>query len=601
MSEFNFPKLMKLTDLQNMVGLTNPIGQAKVIAKFLKKCCFLKNIKDSYCLYYLRDNYTYELAKNVDDVLKSMVAYLYDLSFESFKELENDKEFMKKLTAFTKSTLCRFESNAEISKYLPQLKYLLVDNNIRIDYSPGHIQFENGYFDVTENIFKERDADYEYVITKYINRKYKKSKKEDRKWYLDNVINKIYPDKLDRDLILAKLSTCLSWDATKHQDSLFLIGVGSSGKSTCLTHLEYTMDIYFKELKSDTFSNEKNMDKVLNTFSNNPQILLAWINEMDSKRSIASIYKSFCDGVINTVKLYEEESHKTIHNALMVATSNEMPNFISDSGTKRRMKGYEHTSKFLTKETAKKDNVKFDDEKHIYEADVNLNETIKRSDNYKNAIFDIYANYCYEWLEGKEIDLSTSQNFRDTTSLIAESNDFFQDFIDKKIIITNNESERIGKELMRDLFRQTYPNKHLNDLQIISSLKDKKIQYKKDLRANNVRGCFVGVKVRENDDADIDDIDNGIEKKDLSVDQTSFEEMDDKIKLLYEQIKKIEKRKLEKMDKIMSKPVKNNKHKNNKKYDSDSDSDDFDKHVSKKDMDAEEVDEFAGCFKKRKC
>jgi hypothetical protein len=285
--------------------------------------------------------------------------------------------------------------------------------------------------------------------------------------------------------------------------------------------------------------------------------------------------------------LYEEESHKTIHNALMVATSNEMPNFISDSGTKRRMKGYEHSSKFLTKETAKKDNVKFDEKNHIYEADVNLNETIKNSNNLKNAIFDIYANYCYEWLEGEEIDLSKSQNFRDTTSLIAESNDFIQDFIDKKIIITNNESDRIGKEMMRDLFKETYPNKHLNDLQILSSLKDKKIQYKKDLRANNVRGCYVGVRVRDDDDEN--DIENGIDNKDLSVNQSSFDDISKEMKLLEEKLAKLNKLRMEKMDEIMSKPIKNNKknEKNNKKSikddsDSESDDDEFDKKNDKK-------------------
>lgn len=45
------------------------------------------------------------------------------------------------------------------------------------------------------------------------------------------IIIKIYSIKEERDALLKLILTCLSYEATKLKQSLFLLGKGSSGKS----------------------------------------------------------------------------------------------------------------------------------------------------------------------------------------------------------------------------------------------------------------------------------------------------------------------------------------------------------------------------------
>jgi hypothetical protein len=216
----------------------------------------------------------------------------------------------------------------------------------------------------------------------------------------------------------------------------------------------------------------------------NPQALIAWLNELDETKMKTSIFKEFCEGITNTEVLYEDGSHNTRHYAYAVSTSNGLPNMIQDSGTQRRIAGYTHTSIFT-------DNIdEVDEANHIYFKNTDLLDKMP-----SNAVIDVFVLYCVAWFKNRQIyDVSKSKNFQLTSDIMKTSNDFFQDFIDQKLIITKNETDRIGKDRMRDLYLETFPDKHISVLQVISSMRDKKIEYNKDCRFNNIRGCFIGVK-----------------------------------------------------------------------------------------------------------
>jgi len=420
----------------------------------------------------------------------------------------------------------------------------MTNNSIILDITPYHINFDNGYYNVKTHEFCPRTIDYEYKITKYITRNYVKSSQNNRDYYM-SVIIKIYPEIKDRNLILTKIASALSWQSIKSQDSLFLIGCGSSGKSTMLTHLEIALNsCYFQEMKSDMLSNEKTSDKILNSYSSNP-ILLTWINEMDTKIIDSSIYKNLVDGVINTTKLYQENSHKQKIYSLVVATSNSIPNFNIDSGISRRIIGYEHTTKFV-----KDINDPAINNKTIFYGDSNLTEKIENSQELQNAIFDIYADYCYNWIKnGQKIDFSKSINFKNTTSIITGSSDDIQDFIDKNIEVTNDCKDRISKTELLESFKSVYPKKFMSIKILISGLKDRGIQYNPTYRYQGLKGCFTGIKFSscEISDNDNDDIEFGIEKNDQL----------DKIKYYEEQLQILYKLQIEKTCIKSNKIVKN--------------------------------------------
>jgi hypothetical protein len=532
-----FTKLLSYDNLIEIFGFDNPYAQANYMSKFINDICIIKDDE----LYIKMDIDIYEIFKNADNQLLYIITKLYNDSIEKLSNVE-----MNSLKFQYKKNYDVFQSNEHVKKFLPQLKIFLINNEIVFNYTPQEIHFQNGYIDVNKNKFYQRND--KHYITSYIKRDYKPSTEEERNEYFDLVINKIITNKQDRDLILTLISIGLSWKATSLQQSLFFVGMGSSGKSSLMTDLKNVLDCYFVELKSDSFSNSKGIDKVLNTFSSksNPY-LYTWINEMDSKSADISVYKSFCDGVINTTKLYKEGSHNTKHYSLSLATSNELPNLRQDTGTKRRMLGYECKSLFVDKIED------VNESKNIYLKDKNLQDKMPK---YYNAIIDIYSYYCYNWLRGKfSLDFDKSKNFRETKDLLTSSNDYFQDFIDKRLILTDNENDRIGKEKMRNLFIECYPDKKINILQIISSLKDKKIKYDKEKRSDNVKGCFICVKIKENDDDD--DIDANIIKVDFSIKQPkTLKEKLDEIEFYKQHIKKLEQQFINDCDSQFHKEIK---------------------------------------------
>jgi hypothetical protein len=81
-----------------------------------------------------------------------------------------------------------------------------------------------------------------------------------------------------------------------------------------------------------------------------------------------------------------------------------------------------------------------------------------------------------------------------------------QDFIDSRLVITANSADKIGKDRMRSLYLQMFPDKHITTLQIISELKDRKLVYNKDMRDNHVKGCFINVKERSDSEIMDEDV-----------------------------------------------------------------------------------------------
>jgi hypothetical protein len=74
---------------------------------------------------------------------------------------------------------------------------------------------------------------------------------------------------------------------------------------------------------------------------------------------------------------------------------------------------------------------------------------------------------------------------------VVGSKDIYRDFVDGNIIVTNNDGDRICKNEMHELFHSKYPAKHITSAQVISSMKEKKIQYSSSKHFRNVQGCLL--------------------------------------------------------------------------------------------------------------
>jgi hypothetical protein len=159
-----------------------------------------------------------------------------------------------------------------------------------------------------------------------------------------------------------------------------------------------------------------------------------------------------------------------------------------------------------------------------------------------DAWFDILAYTCNEWLKGKQIKFT--QNFDETRDTVILSNDWVQDFIDTNLKITNNPDDRIGKNLMLEAVKSQYPQKYLNPIQLITALKDKKIEYNAKYRCDKLQGCFVGVVFQSDLDDDLQDVkdplDKGIVKDDYKVKYENAKKEIEELKRQLQQPKKDE-------------------------------------------------------------
>jgi hypothetical protein len=139
-----------------------------------------------------------------------------------------------------------------------------------------------------------------------IERDYKVSSAEQEQALLKH-IKQIYPKEDVMNCILTIVGCALTGHAPKQQIVLFLIGLGSTGKSFILSLTKRALTIYLKELKYDTFTqNNPDINKIMNSYDKEPTFRISWINEMDDKRFNSQLFKEFPEGQIETTKLYSE-------------------------------------------------------------------------------------------------------------------------------------------------------------------------------------------------------------------------------------------------------------------------------------------------------
>jgi len=143
------------------------------------------------------------------------------------------------------------------------------------------------------------------------------------------------------------------------------------------------------------------------------------------------VFKRFCDGDNQTVRLFSDGCFTFNHHSCITATANTMPQIIIDSGTSRRIKSYTHKFKF----TYNKDEV--NEELHVYAEDKDILDNTIKKQKLQLPWFHILAEYAKQWLKDKSIEYT--DNFKETTEMVIMTNDIMQDFIDGTLILTKNE------------------------------------------------------------------------------------------------------------------------------------------------------------------
>jgi hypothetical protein len=385
MMNFKTEDFLTLANIEMMINEPNPHKKAVLIANKLMNYCCLHQHK----LYVLQKNMTYKQSTMTYEHILSKTTELIGLSFDNLHI--NDQRLIQ--SEYSKTYKSIF-TNADVKKYYEQLILNLCNDDIQFDNTLCELHFNNGYLDLKDHEFKQRNIK-KHFVSKYISRDYIKSASEDRDAVI-KLIEKIYPDKQDLECLIHLVGSSLSGLTLSDQEIVFLLGQGNSGKSTMMKSTSLAVECYFKELQSNVFSQgNSKIDKILNSYCNDSQVRISWINEMDGKKIDDTLFKKFCEGELQTTKLFKENQHLVKHFSKCIITSNEMPNFRVDSGMTRRIKAYTHQSKFVKskEEVNAAENIYLEDSNFLYKIN---------NDKMLNAWIDILATACKLYIAGKK-------------------------------------------------------------------------------------------------------------------------------------------------------------------------------------------------------
>ena len=537
----NFEKVELLTyeEFETMITSFIPLVKCELMRNKLSNRV-LFNKGDLYLfqpnnILYKRVEETKEM--NNEDLILSLCRNILQNSFINFNKEQQEVLQMKYkdiiLSKIFKINYCK--------DFVKDIILYLTKNNIDFnDPNKYEIHFRNGCYNLKKNKLMPRDKK-KHFISIYINRDYEDPTPEIILEILREIF-KMIPNKNDGNYIFSNLGKSLTGEAINDQTNLFLLGCGSNGKSVLMKMLKCAIDIYMVELKNNTFTEGNNkIDKILNEFKEKAYLRVAWINEMEDKKLDQSLFKNFCEGLLQTTSLYKDGMNNFKHFCKLIFTANTFPRIIIDGGTVRRIEAYEFQSKFVDD---KKD---VNESKNIYLKDTTFLDRYENDEIYQNAFFKILANYCYEWIEDKN-KYPRTENFDETKNKVVNLNDTIQEFIDNYLEITKNDNDRISKNELYELFLSTNPKSIMKDTQLISALNQKGIEYSFKKRNNEGKqGAYIGVKIKEQQPIE-NPLDHGIEykfgknntdEKDEIIDRQNkeIEELKAKIKLLEEQLK----------------------------------------------------------------
>ena len=453
--------------------------QASVKAKILADVISKEYIRVESDLYKIDEVYmTLELIdrERMTNVLIKCIQDIYEKSDNNLSDDQKDMLKIKKHASYR--SLSQLSNIKAIIQNIDELLMYKIDEN-----NKNKIHFKNGYIEISTGQFKKRTI----PVKNFIDRNYKKSKREDRD-YINNIYNQIYPIKEEHDYILSTIASAITGQSKKDRTSLFLIGKSSAGKSLLMQTLNRAFsNVYVKEFASDTFSKNNNKrDKIMNEFLKAKDCRICWVNELSGKID-DSLFKSFCEGNVKTTSLYKDGMNDIEHLSKVILTSNELPNIRIDTGVSSRIVSHTHRSYFT-------ENINdVDEEKYIFLRNNNLISTIETSATFKNAIIDIIMTNARNYLEhGLE---KIPESMLNDKAEILSGNDYIQDFIDAKL--EKRADGRISKNDILDEYLTMYPNHKRTVQQMISSLKDKGFEYRFDMRVNCIKGCFINVQFKQ--------------------------------------------------------------------------------------------------------
>ena len=502
---------MKLSDsnMRRFLEIQSHERFANIYFKFLTTPLVVLSKKEIYMYnpefkYYQYVDQSGRFMSLVSDVLHQALNEIHQHFKNKLLEVKTDAELdrsdkdealneLKKVIKQVNTATKNIETTTFIKNILEQIisrSILSKEEQEKLQRLDNHLNFRNGKLDLKTMQFSDRsEADF---VTEYLNYDIKIKPNKAVKNEVIELLKKICnSDDDDFDFITNFLAYCITSE-TKEQKYLNVVGPSASnGKSTIIKLMEEALSIYIFKAKKDLFSEA--YSKGHKYFAQTKNKRIVYIEELDKKKVDADLIKDVVDGnQINNEVLFATTEKIDINFKLMFLSNNLM-NFDADSGIKRRLIHFEFRNKFVAQQDLEKERLNHKIGK-VFALDNSLVSKFHNNDDYKNALIHILIKKAKQYFD---IGLTIPDKYVEIAKEICEENDKFKNFFENHFEITNNDSDRIAKDELRDMYN-TYTKCNFSASSIMTDIQRLQLNYNRGLRCMyngvSLRGVIIGIK-----------------------------------------------------------------------------------------------------------
>ncbi len=455
----------------------------------------------------------------VSDVLHRVIEYYISLLDEELRTVnfnktmsDEDKLEQKQEIKYLIRKAEQAILNIETTHYIKQIIVTIInmltltpEEQTKLNRLENYLNFRNCKLDLKTLEYSDRDEND--FITEFLDYDFKPKASKTIKQEIRTILKQICNNNdEDYDFIMSYLGYCITSE-TKEQKYLNVVGPSASnGKSTLIKLMEAVFDIY--TFKSDKRLFSESFGKSHKYFSGMKNKRIVYIEELDKKKIDGDLLKDTVDGnkMSNEVLFGTTEDIQIKFKLLFF--SNNLMNFDSDQGIKRRTITVYFNSKFVDPED-------FEREKETYTSgNVYMkNKTLLNKfedDAYKNAFVHLIIAQSKKYFEK---GITIPETYKKTTEDLCDENDKMKNFMDNHFDITKDEDDRITKDEFKIMFNQ-YTGCNHAWTSILSDIKRVGLDYDKSKRScyngMSLRGVITGIK-KKTQEAEYDDKTNFID------------------------------------------------------------------------------------------
>jgi phage/plasmid-associated DNA primase len=460
-NKFNTEKItITLGSLYYFARTSNLSNYKKIITEYYvndkieiteKVLCFkLHEIAGNYFFYLNNTLYSFNNKNNLwfQSTQHTIRTYindeLYDYMLTLLIDSITDETYLKAQIKMLKKYCQTYKYQNEVVKvYEDRYKENMEQNDIKFDANPYLFGFNNGVFDLKENIF--RAYKYDDYITTRTGYKYIESSEEEQAM-IHQMMKETETEDDKRYLLWQILASGIIGSCS----GTFAIFLGKGGNSKSLWNkfmLEalgnYAYKASIKTLCSQTKTGANpeiaNMDQKRYVIFSEPE---------SDEKIYNAVLKELTGAVqINARKLYENKCNIMIP-ATFVLESNHPITLKSESsqGEERRMINYNFLSTFT------KDITKVDEEKRIFYAKLMNDDFIAK---YKNAFMDILLKRAHQFII-KDLELfKIPKSVSDSTEEYLLSSYGYMRYFKECLCCTNDDNDYITLHNLYQNFKQS--------------------------------------------------------------------------------------------------------------------------------------------------